>query len=182
MTALGLGTVQLGLPYGNAVQKPVMLETDAAEILTFAAEQGVLFWDTAAAYGQSEKRIGGFLRSHPLFQPEISTKIPAFSPEICADFTSYQRYAMNSIEASFSDLGLKRIALLQFHQCEVEFLRSKVFAKITDQLLESGICAAIGVSVYDLDQANAALMCPNVSSLQIPVNMVDQRFVTPRPY
>jgi aryl-alcohol dehydrogenase-like predicted oxidoreductase len=57
---IGLGTVQLGLPYGNKSNSDLMPESGAFSILSFAVERGIDFYDTAIAYGESESRIGSF--------------------------------------------------------------------------------------------------------------------------
>lgn len=171
---IGLGTVQLGLPYGNRRDAPLMAEPEAFAILETALAAGVRFFDTAAAYGDSELRLGAFgLARHPV---EISTKIPP-APESCwRDRARYRAFVRTSLEQSAARLGLTRVGLLQFHQCDVLFLGDAGVRSVLDGLLADGTCEAIGISVYDLDQAHAALDCDAVSALQVPINIVDTRF------
>lgn len=174
---IGLGTVQLGLPYGNRRDAPVMPESEAFGILEAALAARIRFFDTAAAYGESEVRLGRFgLARHPV---EISTKVP-LAPEWCwRDAVSYESFVRSSLEHSAARLRVNRLALVQLHQCDVDFLRDPGVRQVFDRLLSDGTCAAIGVSVYDVQQAHAALDCDAVTALQVPINIVDTRFADP---
>ena len=66
ISALSLGTVQLGLSYGinNADGKPSQETANA--ILNAALEGGINTLDTAGAYGDSEVVIGNWLKTIPV--------------------------------------------------------------------------------------------------------------------
>ena len=75
ISALSLGTVQLGLSYGinNADGKPSQETANA--ILNAALEGGINTLDTAGAYGDSEVVIGNWLKTvDPAKRPFIVTK------------------------------------------------------------------------------------------------------------
>jgi len=61
---LVLGTAQLGLNYGvtNKTGKPT--QSEALEIMKYAVENGINYFDTAYNYGNSEIIIGKFLNFH----------------------------------------------------------------------------------------------------------------------
>ena len=65
ITALTLGTVQLGLAYGvnNAQGMPTFEESSA--ILNTALDSGIVSFDTARGYGESEAVLGRFFRENP---------------------------------------------------------------------------------------------------------------------
>lgn len=175
----GLGTVQLGLPYGNRAREPLMSEADAFAVLDAAASQRVRFFDTAAAYGESEARVGAWRRERASYAAgvEVSTKVPAAPLEVWFSPSAYERFVRASIARSRALLGVDRLGLLQFHQCDVAFLSAPHVGALMASLLEEGECEAVGVSVYDLEQAACALALPCVSALQVPVNLLDDRFV-----
>ena len=78
--------MQLGLQYGIANKKGALNDEEVQEILNYAWQNGITSFDTAPAYGESERRIGNFVE-RLLVQntnklPTIITKIPALSEEI----------------------------------------------------------------------------------------------------
>ena len=175
---VGLGTVQLGMPYGNASNYPLMSEADAIDILHAAAFAGIEFFDTAMAYGESEARVGRAKLG--TFNPDVSlsTKIPVVPAELWRSEGSYWRYLVSAITHSCQILGVDKLGLLQFHQCSLDFLSHSTVRKCLDRLVSDGLCDSVGVSVYEPEEALAALEIPIVSSLQIPLNLIDHRFIT----
>src|SRR5262245_7930224 len=78
LSRLTLGTVQLGMPYGVANRTGQPDEGAAFGILALALELGVRSFDTAAAYGEAEARLGAFFRVHG--RPDdvvVTSKLPA---------------------------------------------------------------------------------------------------------
>ena len=57
ISKIGLGTVEIGLPYGIGV-KDLPTDKEAETILKSAVEMGVTYIDTARGYGVAEERIG----------------------------------------------------------------------------------------------------------------------------
>ena len=56
-----LGTVQFGSQYGiQGNRQP--LEREVFEMLNFAIDRGIEIFDTASAYGESEKILGAYIR------------------------------------------------------------------------------------------------------------------------
>ena len=53
-----IGTVQFGIPYGIANNQGQPSNEEVMAIMKHAHESGVDEYDTAAAYGESEKRLG----------------------------------------------------------------------------------------------------------------------------
>lgn len=179
MTGLGLGCVQLGLPYGNAANQPLMPEQEAHRILTVAAERGIRFFDTAAAYGESEQRIGssGILADYS--QLEVSTKIPQTTKDVWTSENTFNQYLDKIIEASLKHFNTSHLELLQFHQHEIEFLENRSVQNSMRRLLEENRCRRIGISVYAPEEASICCELGHVSSVQVPVNLLDRRFFSP---
>jgi aryl-alcohol dehydrogenase-like predicted oxidoreductase len=177
--AIGLGTVQLGLPYGNNAGGDLMPESIAVDILNEAARAGIQFFDTASAYGESEARIGASRILSRYSNVAVSTKIPVVAKEIWSSETAYWKFLSETVAISCQKLQVPSLGLLQFHQCSLDFLESSVVQNSMKRLIEQGLCRTVGVSVYEPSQAYACLDIPSVSALQIPVNMVDLRFLDP---
>ncbi len=175
----GLGTVQLGLPYGNSSHQPLLSESVAFDILGAAAEYGIRFFDTAAAYGESELRIGrsGVLKRHP--DIEISTKIPRVDRPIWSNYQSYKQFVSQCMNKSRELLCINKFGLLQFHQCDVDFLRAPSVRAVIQELLDSRAIQSAGVSVYDPVEANAAIESGIFAAIQVPINILDTRFADP---
>jgi len=78
-----LGTAQLGSNYGiaNTIGKPT--EKQAIEIMKYAVENGIRYFDTAYSYNDSESRIGKFLNFHKNYKNKVNiiTKMPSLKEE-----------------------------------------------------------------------------------------------------
>ena len=71
VSAIGLGTWQLGADWGDVT------EADAFEVLDAAAADGVTFFDTADVYGdgRSESIIGAWRAGNPGVDVTVATKM-----------------------------------------------------------------------------------------------------------
>src|SRR5258708_3789563 len=109
---LAIGTVQFGVPYGLARDKPLLPDSVIRGILEMATERGVTIVDTAPAYGDIESRLGGLCEG---LDVQFTSKIPALPVGI--DIEATARWAVDSARISHSRLGRKLHALL-FHRAE----------------------------------------------------------------
>jgi aryl-alcohol dehydrogenase-like predicted oxidoreductase len=166
------------MPYGNASNEALMEESEANKILDLAAKYGIRFFDTAQAYGVSEARIGksGIVERYP--DIEVSTKVKRVPEHLWANETEYFHFVVKSCEESCRLLGMESLKLLQFHQCEIEFLSSPSVQAVFRRLIDEKICGDIGVSVYKQHEAEYCTEMSTVSSIQFPVNILDKRFVS----
>jgi aryl-alcohol dehydrogenase-like predicted oxidoreductase len=113
-------------------------------------------------------------------QIEISTKIPPVDREIWQSENKYWNFVKNCIAMSLQRLNLSRLRLLQFHQCDSEFLSSPQVHRVFANLVADGFCEQIGVSVYLPEQAEICLETRLVQIIQVPFNLVDRRFFSTR--
>ena len=172
---LVLGTAQLGLDYGIANKSGKPEENKAFEIMKYALENGINYFDTAYSYGNSEIIIGKFLNFHKNYKNKVNiiTKLPSLKEEKLDEknindcfFESLHRLEQKSLYCymihDFKDIE---------NNCdEIE----KVFLK----LKENGYIKKIGVSVYDNFQINFLLNNFDFDLIQLPINIFDQRFIT----
>lgn len=171
---LVLGTAQLGLDYGiaNTVGKPTGKQ--ALEIMKYAVENGISYFDTAYSYGNSEIIIGKFLNTYKSYTNKINviTKMAPLNKE-----KSDKNEIDNRFFESLNRLGQKSIYCYMIHDyndiknnCDLinnRFLKFK----------EEGHIKKIGVSVYDKNQIEYLLKNFNFDLIQLPVSVFDQRLL-----
>jgi aryl-alcohol dehydrogenase-like predicted oxidoreductase len=173
---IGLGTVQLGLPYGGRRNGMMMDERTAFGILHCAVDRGIKFYDTASSYGKSEERLGRFAIGQ-VQNLRLATKMPTVDAKVWGNSDAYLQFLEKTLEESLIRLNVDFIQLLHFHQCDCAFLSSHAFKEALRYLAASPKVGAIGVSVYSLEQARLAVRHNEVAWLQVPVNIVDIRFL-----
>jgi len=171
---LVLGTAQLGLDYGIANKEGRPSEKEAFKIMKSAVESGILYFDTAHSYGNSEIIIGKFLNFHKNYKDKINiiTKMPSLKNKKIDEkkinnifYNSLHRLRENSIYCymvhDFNDI---------VNNCNVI---NKIFLKFKYE----GLIKKIGVSVYDKSQIKFLLRNFNFDLIQIPINIFDQRLL-----
>ena len=80
LSAMTIGTVQLGMNYGIANDAGQPDEAKSFAMLRAAFENGITSLDTAAAYGNSEEVIGSWMSGIPADKaPLVATKCNATS-------------------------------------------------------------------------------------------------------
>ena len=172
---LVLGSVQLGLPYGVANRTGKPSRSAAVALVRRAADSGVLEFDTARAYGDSEARLGEALATR-----RVGRTITKLSPltELPPDASREEvRAAVDrSISASMAALKRGRIDCLLLHRAEhMTAFRGVLWERLIE-LLEDGTLLSLGVSVQTPEEAHAALSNRDVQHLQLPFNLLDWRW------
>ena len=161
---LALGTAQFGLAYGlnNQAGQPPLAAV--AEVLAEARAAGLTLLDTAAAYGNSEARLGELLRGSADF--EIITKLAAGPPaEVARQLTE-----------ALARLQRGAVYGVLFHAFEP--LRDNPAAWPALQAARvAGQTQRIGVSLYHPHEAEWLLAEGlDFDLVQLPYNVLDQRF------
>lgn len=166
---LALGTAQFGLAYGLNNQAGQPTPTAVAEVLAAARAAGLTLLDTAAAYGNSEARLGELIGANADF--ELITKVPAGPPA---------QVALHLAE-SLARLRREQVYGVLFHafgplQAEPAAWEALQAARAAGQV------ARIGVSLYHPHEAEW-LLAQNWDAdlVQVPYNVLDQRFATVLP-
>ena len=165
---LALGTAQLGMPYGiaNATGKPDLKH--ACTLVKAAWDRGIVYYDTAQAYGDSEQVLGhAFSRIQGTERARVITKIdPSISDPVST---------RNSILQSLSRLNLPHLFGLLLHREEhLEDWESKWGPALTETR-STGLVKHPGVSIYSLEGAEKALDCEGLELIQLPANLFDRR-------
>lgn len=171
MSNLVLGTAQLGMHYGiaNKSGKP---DADAArEIICTAWDGGIREFDTAQAYGESERILGEVIRSLKMGDDiKIITKL---NPGI--DYMN-RTEVERAVAESICRLGVSRLYGLMLHREACLDLLDKGLMKNLQGIIASGMTLRIGISVYSPEKALVGLKTEGIDFVQLPSNILDRRF------
>src|SRR5690606_1681698 len=164
VSAIGLGTWQLGADWGQ------VSEVDAMAVLEASVAHGVTLVDTADVYGdgRSETLIGRFLAAHPGHGITVATKMGRRVEQRAENYTPENFRAWT--DRSRRNLGVDTLDLVQLHCPPTEVIESDAVFAALAALVADGAIAAYGVSVETCAQALAALTRPHLTNLQIIVN------------
>lgn len=170
---IALGTVQFGLPYGVANAAGKVQHDELVRILQLAKAQGINTLDTAIAYGDSEESlgsagVGGF---------ELITKLPAVPDEL----SDADEWVNANIKASLKRLRQSSVETVLLHRAsDIIGKHSKALQSALQALKDSGLCRAVGVSIYspsDLDAIWQHHSQWRPDLIQAPLNVLDRRLI-----
>lgn len=174
LSALSLGTVQLGMNYGIANTSGKPNETESYEMLRSALDGGITSLDTARAYGNSEEVIGGFLRQYEGEVPFITTKIPKIEGETEAEV---EKFVLSSVETSLENLGVDRVNCVMLHVTADIAAHGDYTAKALESLVKHGYTDLVGASVYQSTEIDEMLKSDVYTATQVPMSIFDQRLI-----
>ena len=176
-TQLGLGIIGLGKPWGH-ITSHVPSEREALELLHFAWQTGIRYFDSAPSYGVAEERLGKFLRSLDRAQRRevrVATKFGEHWDAIqMQPFVDHTYDALRrSLDASLGHL--EGIDILQLHKTTPEALQSHDVERAWEYAAQLSI-PMLGASVSDLESARLAIANPRYRCLQLPLNRINDKF------
>ena len=168
---LVLGTAQFGMRYGiaNKIGQPDFLSVQS--IVAEVWESGVREFDTAQAYGESERVLGKVLSSLGIAREAkvISKLHPAIDHQ--------NSNALNlALQQTLARLGLPNLYGLMLHTEDLLDIWETGLKDTLDKFIEQGLVERIGVSVYSPQKAARALRTNGISLVQLPSNLLDRRF------
>jgi aryl-alcohol dehydrogenase-like predicted oxidoreductase len=174
VSELGLGTAQLGLPYGVSNRGGQPSEAAAAAILARALDRGVRTIDTAPAYGEAEALLGRLLPAEAGVRIVTKTA-PLSGAEIgAAECDAVRRSAERSLERLRRD---RLDALLVHHGSDLALPGGERLAGALAELRDAGLVRRLGASVYDRAELDAARERLPLDLVQLPLNAFDQRLL-----
>lgn len=170
---LCLGTVQFGTQYGiQGNTRPGKYEV--FNIITYALEHGVHWFDTAAAYGTAEELLGDYIRAYPNISKAMNVVSKLDSDALTSVPTEKKRkIILAGIKKSLKQLNREQLDGYIFHNASDIFDEEAVAA--LDFVRQEGLTRSIGVSVYTPKEAMKALTYPQIDVIQIPYNVFDRR-------
>jgi aryl-alcohol dehydrogenase-like predicted oxidoreductase/spore coat polysaccharide biosynthesis protein SpsF (cytidylyltransferase family) len=169
-----LGTAQLGSAYGIANRSREPEDLEATQVVRSALAQGITVFDTAPAYGQAESRLGVALSGAFSGRGRIVTKLDA--QVRAADRQTARDAVDSSVFRSLAMLRRNALDTLLLHTWEH---RAAYGGAMWERLLElqrDGYIGRLGASVVSPSEALAALADPDVRHVQLPLNVLDDRW------
>lgn len=169
---LALGTVQLGMPYGILGSAPPP-EHRIAQLLEVAWEEGVRYYDTGQAYGNSEKLLGARLPSGGRFGgARIITKL---HPDAWQDAGPELE---RRLEGSRARLGGRDIWALLLHRDRMLERWDGELGDVLGRWRQQGRIEHLGISVEALETLPAALALDDFEVVQLPASVFDRRVIS----
>lgn len=178
VSALALGTVELGLDYGidapGEFGRPS--ESEARRLVHAALDAGINLIDTARAYGESEAVLGRALRDRRA-QVVLATKVrTAGENGVTPDAAGLRRQMLASLEDSLRLLQTDYVDIWQIHNVDAELLgRIDQVADVFAEAQRSGKVRWAGGSTYGSDLPLAAIESGVFDMLQGTYSVLDQR-------
>ena len=159
------------MDYGIANKSGKPNSDMATKIVQTAWESGVREFDTAQAYGESERVLGSVIRSLGLSsEARVITKLgPSLDHFDLAGLDQ-------AVRESLTRLNVPILYGLMFHREEYLENWEKGLGEILQGFIGKGLTEHIGVSVYSPDGAVLALEKDEINMIQIPSNIFDRRF------
>ena len=168
---LALGTAQLGMSYGiaNRTGKPDLKMV--RDIVKTAWDGGIRYFDTAQAYGESERVLGNVLSDLGIGNEVCIITKP--SPNVNHE---NKKDLENALSESLDNLKCDKIYGLMLHREDFLDLFGKGLAETLEAFLMQGLVENIGVSLYSPIMGQKAFEKNIIKMLQVPANMCDHRF------
>lgn len=167
MTALALGTANWGTSYGAPGRLATVDQETAAALARMFTARGHDLVDTAPAYGDAETMVGRVFDA-PV---RVVSKV-----ELPADERDMQR-CLDSVDLSRMRAGVRRLAGVLLHDPAAALTAPDLARLLLDEIRARGLAARVGVSVYAPAEALAAAELLGADLVQVPCNLLDQRFV-----
>ena len=178
VSALALGTVELGLEYGIAMPgefgRPT--EDEAVRLVHTALDGGMNLIDTARAYGESEAVLGRALRGRRA-EVVLATKVRTQRDDGTTPTGPELRQHMQcALETSLRLLQTDYVDIWQVHNVDTALLAQReLLAEVFAAARRSGKARAIGGSTYGVEMPIAAIESDLFDMLQVTYSVLDQR-------
>jgi 1-deoxyxylulose-5-phosphate synthase len=177
VSPIGLGTVEIGLPYGIGVTD-VPSDKEAERILKTALQSGINYFDTARGYGVAEERLGKFGLSK-MENVVIGTK--------CAQFlekgedprgAELEQRIRQDIETSLKKLRIDSLQLVQLHGGSQEQIKRGELVEIMQKLKDEGKVQHVGIATRGEEAPLAAIASGFFATIQTAYSILDQRMAS----
>ena len=166
-----LGTAQLGMDYGIANRTGLPGPENAEAIVEAAIGAGICEFDTAQAYGESEKILGRVLSVRAGEDPvRIITK------GLVDTDSEFDERFRDSVVKSLDNLGIRKLHAFILHKERLLDQWHSGLGASARSLIDIGLVDHIGMSLYSPEKALQALAIDEITIVQIPSNALDRRF------
>ena len=168
ISALTLGTAQLGLAYGVNNDKGMPTFEESSELLTTALGLGITSFDTARAYGESEAVLGRYFKAETREKTLITKVIFNDEPKEKIKDELFRQAA-----DSAKKLGLNKLPFLMLHREGYIEQYGDTLIKAMQALKEEGLADGVGVSFSEKSRLLEYCLSTPFDCIQIPANMLD---------
>ncbi len=178
VSALALGTVELGLDYG--IKAPGHFgrpsEATAAALIEGALAAGINLLDTARGYGESEAVLGRLLHGRRE-QVVLATKASAHLPDgTVPSGKALRQHLLAQLEESLRLLQTEVVELWQIHNVDERVLaEQETVAETFAAMQAAGKIRWSGGSFYGAALPEAALRADLFDVIQVTYSVFDQR-------
>lgn len=172
MIRFALGTAQFGQQYGVCNRDGMVSAEQAEPLVDFALRNGIVTFDTAAIYGDSESILGRVL---PPQSGRVITKLQL------GDDVQHPADIAGAVRQSLKRLGREYVDGILIHNAEEMIMarKSRILSEILKEIKQQGLASRTGISVYT---PQALIEMPDdgtIDIVQFSSNPLDQRFLAP---
>ncbi len=168
ISELTLGTVQLGLPYGVNNDKGQPSFEESSAILDTALSSGVISFDTAQGYGESELVLKRFFEKDSR-ERTLITKV-VFRD---VDKSGVRDKLFDMTRTSLLRLGIEKIPFLKLHNQDMLELYGDTLVYALQDLKREGLVDGVGVSFSDKSRLLELTDGCGFDCIQLPANIFD---------
>jgi aryl-alcohol dehydrogenase-like predicted oxidoreductase len=153
VSEIGFGAVEIGIEYGLGTEgKRMPSEEEAIRLVKSAVDKGINLFDTARAYGESERRLGLALKGIR-DNIVIGTKVQLHGKE----GKNHKDTIIASVHKSLETLNTHYIDILQMHDAGEEDLLDSDIHDAIQELKKEGKIRFCGISTYSPEIAVSAV-------------------------
>ncbi|MBX2998913.1 MAG: aldo/keto reductase [Caldilineaceae bacterium] len=178
VSALAMGTVELGLDYG--IRAPGHYgrppEEEAIRLVHAAIDAGINLLDTARAYGISEEILGRALKDRR-DRVVLATKVVTQQADGATPTgEGLRRRMLDSLDTSLRELQTDWVEIWQIHNLDQSLLdQIDLLAAIFDEARGAGKVRWVGASTYGVEMPLAAVRSGIFDMVQVTYSVFDQR-------
>jgi 1-deoxyxylulose-5-phosphate synthase len=178
VSALALGTVELGLDYG--IHAPGHFgrppEEEAIRLVHAAMDAGINLIDTARAYGGSERVLGRALQDRRQ-QVVLATKMRTQRDDgTTPSGEELRRQMLDSLDTSLRELQTDWVDIWQIHNLDQPLLAQiEGLVGIFNEVRGVGKVRWVGASTYGVEMPLAAVRSGIFDVVQVTYSVLDQR-------
>lgn len=163
---LAIGTVQFGINYGINNKTGIIKDDDLMELLSYANDNDINVLDTAFNYGNSEKRLGEFLKEDR-YNFKVITKLPK---------GTNSKNIFEYFNISLKNLNATSIYGYLIHDFK-DYLNDKKLFQSLSEIKQNKLAEKIGFSLYHPEELEIILNDKiEFDLIQLPYNLCDRRF------
>lgn len=166
ISKLSLGTVQFGLNYGIANTNGQPNQEDVNQIIEYVHKEGINSFDTAQAYGNSEEILG-----NALLNISDSLVISKLKSDL------FENNLKENVKISLEKLKINSLFSLLLHDSKLLYEWNDKHKQNMSELIDDKLIKYFGVSVYSSEDFDLAIENDDISIIQVPFNIFDQRAI-----